>query len=79
MKVIRPLFTLLVCLVPVMAIGTSEYTEEELERWFNSDEFAPPRSTRDVNEGQLVFITSPSNEALHHHHNSMTIFPPQPA
>lgn len=75
MKLIRRFFILLVWLVPVMVLGTSEYTEEELERWFNSDEFALPVSTREVNEGRLVFITSPKNEALHHHHNNMTIFP----
>jgi len=71
----RPFIILLVWLAPTMVIGTSEYTEEELERWFNSDNFEPPRSSRDVNEGQLVFLTSPKNKALHHHHNNMTIFP----
>ena len=65
---------LFICLVPLV-VSSSEYTEEELERWFNSDNFEPPRATREVNEGQLVFIAAPKDKSLHHHHNNMTIFP----
>ena len=58
-----------------MVSGTSEYSAEELERWFNSDSFEPPNPVQEVNEGQLVFISAPKKKALHHHHNSMTISP----
>lgn len=62
--------------LPPLLPAASEFTEEELERWFNSDSFEPPRATRDVNEGELVFLTQPDKkESLHHHHNAMTIFP----
>jgi len=67
------IITLLLYLTPLMVIGTSEYTEEELERWFNSDSFEPPRTVEDVNDGQLVFLTGPQQKVLHHHHNNMTI------
>lgn len=58
-----------------------EVSPEELERWFNDDSMDPPRYTAendasDVNEGELVFLpTAPEKKALHHHHNSLTIFP----
>ena len=74
MKFSKTFFILLVGLLPTMVVGSSDYTEEELERWFNSDEFTLPGSADEVNEGQLVFITSQTNKPLHHHHNSMTIF-----
>ena len=57
------------------SLAGSELSEEELERWFNSDSFEPPVSTSHVNDGDLVFLTSPGQKALHHHHNSLTILP----
>ena len=76
MKDFRQLLMLLVWLVPSLVIGGDEISEEELERWFNSDNFDPPRYTREVNEGALVFLAAPNKKAeLHHHHNNMTIFP----
>jgi len=75
MSGIRLISLLLIWVLSPLADGTSEYTAEELERWFNSDNFEPPRPRQDVNEGQLVFISPPKDKILHHHHNSMTIFP----
>lgn len=72
-RVILLLFGLLILSAPLVA---GEITEEELERWFNSDEFAPPReSAIDVNEGELVFLEYIPNERVHHHFNSLTIQP----
>lgn len=57
-------------------LQSNEISEEELERWFNSDKFEPPRYNDNVNEGELVFIASSrEQDKLHHHHNNMTIFP----
>jgi hypothetical protein len=71
----RKLLLIHLCLLPAMLLANSDYTDEELERWFNSDSFELPNPTRDVNEGQLVFVAPPPHKALHHHHNSMTILP----
>ena len=71
----RNLLITLFCLLPGMLMANSDYTAEELERWFNSDSFEPPKSVSDVNDGQLVFVTPDGQKPLHHHHNSMTIFP----
>jgi len=61
---------------------SNEISPEELERWFNSDTLDPPRYTdtkegnaKEVNEGELVFLTETQDKALHHHHNSVTISP----
>lgn len=75
MKPIGRILLFLAWFVPAAAMAGPDYTEEELERWFNSDDFEPPRPVSEVNEGQLVFLRLPSREALHHHHNNMTILP----
>ena len=56
---------------------SNEISPEELERWFNSDTLDPPRytDTKEVNEGNLVFLTVKPDKPLHHHTNSVTIFP----
>ena len=54
--------------------SSDEITAEELERWFNSDSMEPPRY-KEVNEGQLVFLANNHDASLHHHHNSLTIYP----
>lgn len=74
MNIERLIFLSLLLVLPLTGLGSNEYTEEELERWFNSDNFEPPRPSKEVNEGQLVFITEPQHKPLHHHHNNMTIF-----
>ena len=55
----------------------NEISPEELERWFNSDTLEPPRynDASDVNEGNLVFISTTPDKNLHHHHNAVTILP----
>jgi len=55
----------------------NEISPEELERWFNSDTLDPPRydGAKDVNEGNLVFISETPDKSLHHHHNEITISP----
>ena len=51
-----------------------EISQEELERWFNSDSMEPPRY-KEVNDGNLVFLSNNQDKKLHHHHNSLTIYP----
>ena len=72
---IRKLLLILLCLLAVPSLANSDYTAEELERWFNSDNFEPPQPAREVNDGQLVFVSPTDQKPIHHHHNSMTIYP----
>lgn len=47
---------------------------EALERWFQSDDPAPPdASVADVNGGQLSFLAQPPARAVHHHQNALSI------
>lgn len=55
-------------------VNASEVSNEELERWFNSDSLEPPRY-QEVNEGQLTFLAKAPKANLHHHRNSITIKP----
>jgi hypothetical protein len=49
-------------------------TNEELERWFESDELMPPSdSAVNVNEGKLVFLNQPPGKPVHHHYNKLVI------
>jgi hypothetical protein len=57
-----------------MAVANEEISREELERWFNSNTTEPPRY-KEVNDGQLVFLTGNHDPALHHHYNTLTILP----
>lgn len=51
-----------------------QLSQEELERWFQSDDLHPPASsTANVNEGNLVFLQQPPNKPVHHHHNKLVI------
>ena len=52
----------------------NEPTAEELERWFNSDNFDLPVEQKEVNDGTLVFLANPPKDSIHHHHNSLTIY-----
>ncbi len=51
-----------------------EPDQAELERWLDSDDDLPPSvATRDVNEGELVFLQHPPARPVHHHHNTLLI------
>ncbi|MFO8024960.1 hypothetical protein [Thiohalophilus sp.] len=51
-----------------------QLSQEELERWFESDDPHPPAgSTENVNEGNLVFLQQPPDKPVHHHHNKLVI------
>jgi len=52
----------------------NEISQEELERWFNTDSLDPPRY-KEVNDAHLVFLTKKPEKQLHHHHNTVTILP----
>ena len=54
----------------------NEVSPEELERWFNSDSFEPPRYThKESNNGQLIFLKDVPEKAVHHHQNFLEIHP----
>ncbi|MGD8407685.1 MAG: alpha/beta hydrolase [Thiohalophilus sp.] len=56
------------------AAGAQGPSQEELERWFESDELLPPsESAVNVNEGNLVFLQQPPGKPVHHHHNKLVI------
>lgn len=68
------LFSLLFLLANI-GVKANDISPEELERWFNSDDSAPPVPIKSVNEGTLAFLSTPPKDKLHHHHNSVTILP----
>ncbi|MBN4080310.1 hypothetical protein JYT31_01465 [Beggiatoa alba] len=50
-------------------------TEEEMERWLNSDDLNPPRyTTVNVNNGDLLFLNKKPLKPVHHHWNSITLY-----
>jgi len=55
-------------------LASQELSQEELERWFESDDPHPPgQSAANVNEGSLVFLQQPPGKPVHHHHNKLVI------
>ena len=53
----------------------SELTEEEMERWLNSDDLNPPQYKEvDVNNGELFFLSKIPDKPIHHHTNILTIY-----
>ncbi len=63
------MFVLIFSLLATASVGR-EYTQKELDDWFN----APPEaSAADVNEGELVFLQRPPAKPVHHHHNHLII------
>lgn len=71
----RGIFFILLFVLTIFGVQAGDISPEELERWFNSDDFEPPNLSKDVNEGTLAFLTVPPKDKLHHHHNSVTIMP----
>lgn len=64
------LILLLALLAPTSNLLAQEYSQQELESWFD----APPEaSAADVNEGELNFLSAPPQKPVHHHHNVLTI------
>ena len=53
---------------------SDDISQEELERWFNSNSMEPPHY-KEVNDGHLVFLANNHDTTIHHHHNSLTIEP----
>ena len=61
-------------LMALLNSQASEVSQQELERWFESDEMLPPASSViEVNEGQLHFLSQPPDKPVHHHRNTLTI------
>jgi hypothetical protein len=64
------LLLLLTLLVSAGNILAQEYTQQELDDWFNAP--SDP-SAAYVNEGELNFLSKPPAKRVHHHHNVLTI------
>ena len=65
----RLMFALLL-LVGAFNCSAREYTQQEMDDWFN----APPEpSAADVNEGELAFLSRQPAKRVHHHHNVLTL------
>ena len=47
-----------------------DFTQQELDDWFNDDSSARIAA---VNEGQLVFLKQPPAKPVHHHYNIITL------
>lgn len=57
-------------------LSARDLSQEELEKWFASDDMQPPVFlATDVNEGDLVFLETIPVVKVHHHQNKMTIEP----
>ena len=64
------LILLLALLAPTSNLLAQEYSQQELESWFNGP---PEASAADVNEGELNFLSIRPQKPVHHHHNVLTI------
>ncbi len=75
LKIILSTAALLLALAFSPFIFASSLTEEEMERWLNSDDLEPPNYQKvEVNEGVLFFLTEKPLKSVHHHHNSFTLY-----
>ena len=61
---------LIVCCVALPVESSTQHSEADLE-WLESD--SDEWSTDHVNEGELAFLPRPPLEAVHHHHNIVTL------
>lgn len=68
-------FLLFILTLSVSALAAREPTEEELEKWLNSDEPDLEQQALDVNEGELEFLPQLPAKTVHHHHNTIIISP----
>jgi len=66
MSLERLIFSLVVLLMPVCAFTTETLDDE----WFDDDLEARVAT---VNVGDLVFLSEPPREAVHHHHSRITL------
>ena len=66
MSLERLIFSLVVMLIPVCAFTTETLDDE----WFDDDLEARVAT---VNVGDLVFLSEPPREAVHHHHSRITL------
>ncbi len=75
LKIILSASTLLLTLVFSPFILANSLTEEEMERWLNSDDLEPPNYQKvEVNDGELFFLTEKPVKSVHHHHNAFTLY-----
>ncbi len=75
LKIMLLSFVLLPAIAFSPFITANSLTEEEMERWLNSDDLEPPNYQKvDVNEGDLFFLTEKPLKPVHHHHNTFTLY-----
>lgn len=61
--------------VPLQWVMANNLTEEEMERWLNSDDPNPPNyKPVEVNEGELFFLNKKPDKPVHHHQNTLTLY-----
>jgi len=67
-------FVIFAVLCPQVPLNATEISSSELERWFESDDDAPPaNAVSQVNEGELVFLAKPPDKVVHYHQNRLVI------
>ena len=56
-------------------VFANSLTEEEMERWLNSDDLNPPNYQNvEVNNGDLFFLETKPLKPVHHHRNTFTLY-----
>ncbi len=57
------------------SVSAKELSEQEMERWLNSDDLNPPNYKKvEVNGGELYFLEKKPTKPVHHHWNTLTIY-----
>lgn len=73
-RVVVQFIGLMILLGAALSPLARELTQDELDKWFESDELYPPADLAlHVNEGQLVFLTRKPDRPVHHHQNHLVI------
>lgn len=72
---LNKIFLLSILLVPFQFVLANNLTEEEMERWLNSDDPNPPNYRAvEVNNGELMFLSKKPLKPVHHHKNTLTLY-----
>lgn len=57
-------------------VSANSLTEAALEKWFKSDDPNPPEFQQvESNDGDLFFLNKKPEKPVHHHRNSLTVYP----
>lgn len=72
---------LLLLISSLSTVSHAELSQEALEKWFESDDWHPPKTsvqtndvdTSHVNSGELTFLSTLPDKPVHHHENTVTL------